>query len=302
MARRWNWILERAHGRQHAYAMTLTFAGRHEFALATMQLARQLDPLSPIISTNLGRVLYNARRYEEAVEQLQWTVRHAPDTPIAHHRLGLALDAVHRRDDAIRELECAQELSGAAPAPTASRLACTYAIHGRRADAERALNALLARSRTEYVAAPCIAELYVALGDHDRAFEWLEKAVGTERSSMLVTIQTSHRYDPVRVDSRFGRLVERVGILVIRRTIATCEFECRDRSRSCASVRVAATPANSASWGLQQGRARERRCGDAAVNAGATVSANRARQTPYTRPISISVPGYCGLAGLGTLR
>jgi serine/threonine-protein kinase len=195
---------------QHAYAMTLTFAGRHEFALATMQLARQLDPLSPIISTNLGRVLYNARRYEEAVEQLQWTVRHAPDTPIAHHRLGLALDAVHRRDDAIRELECAQELSGAAPAPTAS-LACTYAIHGRRADAERALNALLARSRTEYVAAPCIAELYVALGDHDRAFEWLEKAVD-ERSSMLVTIQTSHRYDPVRVDSRFSRLVERVGL------------------------------------------------------------------------------------------
>jgi hypothetical protein len=101
-------------------------------------------------------------------------------------------------------------LSAEAPVPSAS-LACTYAISGRRVDAERTLKSLLARSRIEYVAAPCIAELFVALGDHDGAFEWLEKAV-EERSSMLVTIQTSHRYDPVRGDSRFSRLVERVGL------------------------------------------------------------------------------------------
>ena len=195
---------------QHAYAMTLTFAGHHGSALAAMHQARQLDPLSPIINTNLGRVLYNARRYEEAVDQLQWTVAHAPHVVIAHHRLGLALDASHRLADAIREFECARQLSAEAPVPSAS-LACTYAISGRREDAERTLQSLVARSRAEYVAAPCIAELYVALGDHDRAFEWLEKAV-EERSSMLVTIQTSHRYDPVRGDPRFSRLVERVGL------------------------------------------------------------------------------------------
>ena len=195
---------------QHAHAMMLTFSGHHGSALAAMQRARQLDPLSPVINTNLGRVLYNARRYDEAVDQLQWTVGHAPHVVIAHHRLGLALDASHRLDDAIREFECAQRLSARAPAPSAS-LACTYAISGRRVDAERILKSLLARSRIEYVAAPCIAELFVALGDHDGAFEWLEKAV-EERSSMLVTIQTSHRYDPVRGDSRFSRLVERVGL------------------------------------------------------------------------------------------
>ena len=50
------------------------------------------------------------------------------------------------------------------------------AISGRRVDAGT-LKSLLARSRTEYVAAPCIAELYVALGDPDSALEWLEKAV-----------------------------------------------------------------------------------------------------------------------------
>jgi len=195
---------------QHAYAMMLTFAGDHESALAAMQRARQLDPLSPIINTNLGRVLYNARRYEAAIEQLQWTVGHVPQVVIAHHRLGLALDASRRFDDAIREFEYALRLSARAPAPSAA-LACTHAVSDRRGDADRTLQSLLTRSHAEYIAAPCIAELYVALGDHDRAFEWLEKSV-EERSSMLVTIQTSHRYDPLRGDSRFGRLVERVGL------------------------------------------------------------------------------------------
>ena len=195
---------------QHAYAMMLTFAGDHESALAAMQRARQLDPLSPIINTNLGRVLYNARRYDEAIEQLQWTVGHVPEVVIAHHRLGLALDASQRFDDATKEFECALRLSARAPAPSAA-LACTCAVSGRRDEADRTLQSLLTRSHVEYVAAPCIAEVYVALGDHDRAFGWLEKAV-EERSSMLVTIQTSHRYDPLRGDSRFGRLVERVGL------------------------------------------------------------------------------------------
>jgi TolB-like protein/tetratricopeptide (TPR) repeat protein len=195
---------------QHAWAMMLTFSGHHDSALAAMHQARQLDPLSPVINTNLGRVLYNARRYEEAVDQLQWTVARAPEVVIAHHRLALALDASHRLDEAIREFECALRLSAGAPVPSAS-LACTYARSGRREDAEGILQSLVARSRTEYVAAPCIAELYVALDDHDRAFEWLDKAV-EERSSMLVTMQTSHHYDPLRGDSRFARLVERVGI------------------------------------------------------------------------------------------
>lgn len=133
-------------------------------------------------------MLYNARRYNEAIEQLQWTVGHAAQVVIAHDRLGQALDASQRFDDAIREFEWARRLSARASAPSAS-LACTYAVSDRRGDADCTLQSLLTRSHVEYVAAPCIAELYVALGDHDRAFEWLEKGV-EERSSMPVTIQT----------------------------------------------------------------------------------------------------------------
>jgi TolB-like protein/tetratricopeptide (TPR) repeat protein len=194
----------------HAHGMTLSFAGHHEAALASLHRARQLDPSSPIINTNLGRVLYNARQYPEAIEQLQWTVRQSPEVVVAHYRLGLALEAAHRLEEAIAEFEIAHQISGPTPAPAAS-LACAHAAMGRRARAEQLLESLLATAEGEYVAAPCIAEVWLSLGDRDRAFEWFDRAV-EERSSMLVTLQSNHRYDPIRDEARFRQLVRRVGL------------------------------------------------------------------------------------------
>ena len=85
------------------------------------------------------------------------------------------------------------------------------ALIGRRAEAERTLATLLTAAEREYVAAPCIADVYLALGDVDRAFEWFARGV-TERSSMLVTLQVNPQYDSLRQTDRFRRLVEQVGL------------------------------------------------------------------------------------------
>ncbi|MGH9840653.1 MAG: hypothetical protein ACREEM_17890 [Blastocatellia bacterium] len=53
----------------HEYALFLSGQARHAEALAVMQRAYELDPLSLIIITNLGWVLYYARRYDEAFDQ-----------------------------------------------------------------------------------------------------------------------------------------------------------------------------------------------------------------------------------------
>jgi eukaryotic-like serine/threonine-protein kinase len=86
-----------------------------------------------------------------------------------------------------------------------------FHFSGRRAEAQRTLASLPATAEREYVAAPCIAEMYLALGDLDRAFEWFARGV-TERSSMLVTLQVNPRYDSVRQTDRFRLLVEDVGL------------------------------------------------------------------------------------------
>jgi TolB-like protein len=195
---------------RHAFALTQTFLTRHDAAMVEMQRALELDPLSPIINTNLGRVLFHARRYEEALTQLENTVRANPGFVVAHYRLGLAFEATRRYEDAIREFATAQRLSGNGPAPTAA-LAYALAIIGRRTEAERMVGSLLGTAERQYVAAPCIAEVYLALGAVDSAFEWFERGVA-ERSSMLVTLRVNPRYDGLREDHRFQSLIERVGL------------------------------------------------------------------------------------------
>jgi DNA-binding winged helix-turn-helix (wHTH) protein/tetratricopeptide (TPR) repeat protein len=193
----------------HAYAVTLMFLGRYEEALRSMTHARELDSDSPIINTNLARLLSYMRLYEAALAQFRKTLQDRPDFIVAHYRLGLTLDAIGRHHDAIQTFEIACRLSRDAPAPTAA-LACALAAQGERRSAEGILERLLTAAECDYVAAPCIADVCIAFGDLNRAFEWFDRGVA-ERSSALVTLQVNPRYDAVRDDDRFQRLIERVG-------------------------------------------------------------------------------------------
>jgi len=60
--------LEDAH---QMYGFFLSSMGRHDEAVAEMQRARDLDPLSPWQNRNLGSALYFSRRYDEAVQHFQ---------------------------------------------------------------------------------------------------------------------------------------------------------------------------------------------------------------------------------------
>jgi TolB-like protein/Flp pilus assembly protein TadD len=199
----------------HSYAMALTFMNRQAAAMAEIEQARALEPFSPIINANLGRVLYHARRYEEAIAHLEKTLELDPSFVLTHHRLGLAFEANGMYEEATREFTIVQRLSAGGPFATAA-LGCVYAMSGRRSDAERLLESLLETARQQYVAAPLIAEMCIGLGDYDRAFGWLDRGV-EERSSVLVGLLVNPRYEPVRDDPRFQRLVERVGLDLVTR-------------------------------------------------------------------------------------
>jgi len=61
------------------------------------------------------------------------------------------------------------------------------------------------------VSAYDIAEIYVGLGEKERAFEWLDKAV-EERPRFLVDLRVEPKLDPVRSDPRFAVLLRRTGL------------------------------------------------------------------------------------------
>jgi TolB-like protein len=52
----------------YTYALVLMTIGRFDEAIGHMETAERLDPLSPAIQSDFGRVLYRARRYDDAIQ------------------------------------------------------------------------------------------------------------------------------------------------------------------------------------------------------------------------------------------
>jgi hypothetical protein len=84
-----------------------------------------------------------------------------------------------------------------------------YAVSGRNEMAREVLEAYTAEAPDRLDLAPGAAFIYAALGEPDKAFEWLEKAFHN-RSGALSTIKVDPRLDPLRSDPRFAELVARM--------------------------------------------------------------------------------------------
>src|SRR5215469_5767766 len=85
--------------------------GRFDEAIAEGKRAIELDPLSPVINTDLGQTFANARRYDEAIAQFRKTLEIDPTFWIAHAALGGTLEQIGDLPAAIAEFTNAQQLS-----------------------------------------------------------------------------------------------------------------------------------------------------------------------------------------------
>jgi tetratricopeptide (TPR) repeat protein len=158
------------------YGWHLAGLGRHDEAIAEVEKAASLDPLSPSIGADLAEELLVAHRLDEAVEQIRKTMILDPFFAPAHYVLGQTLVQKQSYNDAIAELQRAIELSPGSSAFT-TNLAYAYAVSGRRDEAEKLLNDLKNRSPQAFSNAPEIAMVYVGLGEKDQAMAWLEKRI-----------------------------------------------------------------------------------------------------------------------------
>jgi tetratricopeptide (TPR) repeat protein len=83
--------------------------GRHEEAISELKEAKRLDPLSPMITANLGDRFLEAGMIEEAEKQYRSILETAPDFPYAHSALGAVLLKQSRFEEAISEIQKAAE-------------------------------------------------------------------------------------------------------------------------------------------------------------------------------------------------
>jgi TolB-like protein/Tfp pilus assembly protein PilF len=183
--------------------------GRTEEALVWSRRARELDPLG-VTGLSNGWILFNARRYDEAIGELRSVLAVHPDYAAAYWFLGYALIAKGQSEEAISVLEKTVSLMDRSPG-SLEFLATAYAHAGRRREALRLINELKQRRKTSYVSADALVDPYLALGDYDEAFVWLERAY-QEKSGGLQYLKVDPFFDPVRKDPRFVDLVHRVGL------------------------------------------------------------------------------------------
>jgi eukaryotic-like serine/threonine-protein kinase len=194
------------------YALLLSNHGRHSEAVAEIERARDLDPLSLIIQANAGFEHYYSRDYGRAVDALQRAAQGEPNFWVFHSMLGQTYLAMGRAAEADSQFERSKSLAPDIPRETAM-LAFAYGRTGRRAEAETLAAELVSLSQKRYVSPALLAIVEIGMGNKDRAFDWLDKACG-DRSDWMIFLDTDPLFDPLRADSRFRSLLRRVGFQV----------------------------------------------------------------------------------------
>ncbi len=192
------------------YADYLSTMGRSEEAHREIGAAQELDPLSLVINMEMAWILYVARDFQGAVEQSWKTLAMEPRFAPAQNTLGLAYQQLGMMEEAIVELDNARACSGEHPAAQAA-LAHALILAGRRAEGEILLEQLKRMSRTRNVSRYWLAIVNTALGARDAAFESLHEAC-ENHEAWLVWLKVEPRYDPLREDARFDRLLRRIGL------------------------------------------------------------------------------------------
>src|SRR5215470_12320086 len=92
-----------------------------------------------------------------------------------------------------------------------TQLAHIYAMSGKRAESRRLLAEITNEPKHRYFPPTYVATVYVALGDKERAFQWLDKAY-SERDWGLVGLRVFPEFDDVRSDPRFSDLLKRMNL------------------------------------------------------------------------------------------
>jgi len=192
------------------YAVLLSALGRFDEAFVHIKNAHELDPLSLPINTNLGWLLYLARRYDEAIEQYLRTIDLDEGFPLAHRRLAQTYEENQRYSEADAEFQKAAALSGEDIELLSAR-GHFYAVVGETNKARGVLTQLEDFAKSRYVPAYLVARVHLGLGNIDRVFELLETA-RDERYGYLAYLNVEPMFDGIRTDARFEELVRRVGL------------------------------------------------------------------------------------------
>lgn len=181
--------------------------GRSSDALRDIDAALRIDPRSLWLHFMAVAFRANARQYDGALKQARTSLEWEPRFGMLRSFAGVISAMNGNRNEALHELEDGVRQQ---TVPTSMGfLALGNGIAGRRMQAQRALNDLVALTRKQYVCPFEIACAYASLHRNDEAYKWLSKSV-SERADCLIWLRAEPWLDPIRNDPRYKTLVQQV--------------------------------------------------------------------------------------------
>ena len=193
----------------HWYGELLKALGRFDEAALMIKRAKELDPLSGIIGVNISEMYQLQNDQQASIENSLKLIELDPNFPLAYNYLGLSYLKLGRNAEAIASIEKGVELSKR-DSNALTDLGYGYAVIGRRSDAlaiAKELEANYARKESNGLN---VAEVYVGLGDKDKAFEWLEKDFKNKEN--VADIRYYITFESLRDDPRFKDLLKRMNL------------------------------------------------------------------------------------------
>src|SRR5262249_9452071 len=189
------------------HGLLLNALGRRQESVAENKRAHELDPLSLVSGGGGGYIA--SGQYDLFIEVRRKKLEIDPNYPGAYGELGRMYNVRGMYTEAIANLQKAVDLSGETP-QFLSALGYTYGVWGKRNEALKILHQLTLLSKRRYVSPYNIAMVYLGLGEKDRAFDWLQKAVADR--SIPPHLVRSKEMDSIRSDARYAELLRRIGL------------------------------------------------------------------------------------------
>ncbi|MGH9902375.1 MAG: tetratricopeptide repeat protein, partial [Pyrinomonadaceae bacterium] len=190
------------------YAEFLAKMGRHAEAEAEIKKAQELDPQSVVTHSAAGWIFLFAREYDRSIEECRKVIEMEPGYTEVYSQLRRAYEQKGMFAEALAADEKYRASRGRA-APAAAKGQDLRPAGAK--DYWQGRLEVASRDAEKEVTTLRLAEIYAQIGEHDRAFEWLEKAY-REHSFWMPYLKVHPHLDPLRPDPRFTDLLRRVGL------------------------------------------------------------------------------------------
>lgn len=181
----------------------LTRVGRQAEGMAEIQRALELEPFSTIVNRLYGDVLTYNRRYDEALNQFKKTLELEPSFPTTHLSISALYQMTGKYAESVESFASYLQLSGRPQAAAQAR--ASFAASGWQGYLDEMTGPRRPEGMSPYVA----ATYFVQLGEKDKAFAELDKALD-ERDWRLLYIKVDPRLDPLRDEPRYHDVVRRM--------------------------------------------------------------------------------------------